>query len=109
VRGNVCDVIDSIKQGTRLVATSAFRRAGGGAEDPTTAELRINPPPDGGSNISIPATDPTVVHVSPGVYEYAHIPNYPGRWVYAWVGTSPITGVNAVDEAQVIVERRAVD
>jgi hypothetical protein len=99
-----------IKQGTRLVLSSAFKTGANIADDPTTVELRINPPPGGGGNIMIPASDPDIDHVGPGVFEYAHLPNVPGRWIYAWVGVSALPdGINAVDEQQVIVERRAVD
>jgi hypothetical protein len=105
------DGVEHIKQGTRIVVTSAFKSAPTNVPgDPTTVELRINPPPNAGGNITIPSTDGDMAHTGPGVFEYAHLPDVVGRWIYAWVGVSALPdGINAVDELQVIVERRAVD
>lgn len=97
-----------VKLGTRITARSAFHNGDTDqAEDPATAELRINPP--NGPTFSVASTDPDVEHPSVGEFVYHHLPTVPGRWIYAWVGISPPSGVNAVDEQQVYVEGRAVD
>jgi hypothetical protein len=94
--------INVYNQGDLIRTRALFTTADGIPADPTTVTVKIKDPAKAITS-KVYDTDPEVVKLGTGSYQYDHLIDQSGRWYYSWIGT----GTVQVSAQQSFVIRRS--